>query len=81
MGGAMHVHRTARPPRSLPTVGMTGYFCVIFLVAAQRPPSVRRGRRPNDEHLGEPSNHGPVTSSKAHRQPAAGGDRASRATP
>jgi hypothetical protein len=24
MGGAKHVHRTARPPRSLATLGMTG---------------------------------------------------------
>jgi hypothetical protein len=31
MGGAKHVHRTARPPRSLPPVGMTGYSCVVFL--------------------------------------------------
>jgi hypothetical protein len=36
MGGAKHVHRTARPPRSLPTVGMTAYFCVIFLSRGAR---------------------------------------------
>jgi hypothetical protein len=37
MGGGNRVHRTARPPRSLPTVGMTSYFCVIFLSRGAAP--------------------------------------------
>jgi hypothetical protein len=44
MGGAKHEHRTARPPRSLPTVGMTGYFFVIFLQSRRRAQSLLRRR-------------------------------------
>jgi hypothetical protein len=44
MGGAKHVHRTARPPRSLPTVGMTRLLLVITLSRGASPSLARDGR-------------------------------------